>query len=121
MKMLAVPSAANSAVVTANMSARRLKRSVKSKIYVLPRGVTGNGPNLSTLTAMPGPGGRGIEMMGHRTVSCGVFRACHFKQWRNSQRVHALIPINEWKRSSMRSVRAVPRWEESIEWQACMI
>ena len=41
MRMLAVPSAANSAAVTANLSARP-KRSVKSKIYVLPQGVTGN-------------------------------------------------------------------------------
>ena len=71
------------------------KASVKSKIYVLPRPVTGNNPKYSTLTAMPRPGGRGIKMTGHRTVSRGVFHAWHFKQWRNHQRVHVLIPIQQ--------------------------
>ena len=70
---------------------------------------------------MPGPEGRGIEMTGQRSVSRGVFRAWHFKQWRNHQRVYMLIPIHQWKRSSMRSVRAVPRLQEAAEWQACMI
>ena len=39
-RILAVPSPVNSAAVTGNMSARRLKRSANSKMYVLPRGVT---------------------------------------------------------------------------------
>ena len=44
-RILAVPSAVNSAAVRGkNMSARRLKRSVNSKIKVLPRGVTGREP-----------------------------------------------------------------------------
>ena len=30
--------------------------------------------------AIPGPFGRGMEMIGQRTVSLGVFRAWHFKQ-----------------------------------------
>ena len=44
MRILAVPSAVILAAVTTNMSARRLKRSVKKNIQVLPRGVTGNDP-----------------------------------------------------------------------------
>ena len=43
-RMFAVPSAVNSAVVTVNMSARRLKRSVKRRIYAFPRTVIGRGP-----------------------------------------------------------------------------
>ena len=34
-------------------------------------------------------------MAGQRTVSRGVFHAWHFKQWRNHQRVHELIPIHQ--------------------------
>ena len=116
-----MPSAVNSAAMTANMSARRLKRSVNSKILMLPRGVTGNGPKWSTLTATLDPRGGGIEMTGQRTINRGVFRAWYFEQWRNHQRVHKLNPTHKQKRSSMRSVRAVPRWQEAVEWQACMI
>ena len=43
-KMLAVPSAVNSAVVTANMSARRLKRSVNRRMNEFPRAVVSRGP-----------------------------------------------------------------------------
>ena len=43
-RMFAVPPAVNSAVVTANMSARRLKRSVKRRMYEFPRVVIGRGP-----------------------------------------------------------------------------
>ena len=43
-KMLAVPSAVSSAAVTANMSARRLKQSVKRRMYEFPRAVVGRGP-----------------------------------------------------------------------------
>ena len=43
-RMFAVTLAVNTEAVTANMSARRLKRSVKSKIQVLSRGVTSSGP-----------------------------------------------------------------------------
>ena len=43
-RMFAVPSAANSAVVTANTSAGRLKRSVKRRMYEFPRAVIGRGP-----------------------------------------------------------------------------
>ena len=43
-RMFAVPSAVNSAVVTANLSARRLKRSVKRRMYEFPRVVIGRGP-----------------------------------------------------------------------------
>ena len=43
-RMFVVPSVVNSAVVTANMSARRLKRSVKRRMYEFPRAVMGRGP-----------------------------------------------------------------------------
>ena len=43
-RMFAVPSAANSAVVTANTSARLLKRSVKRRMYEFPRAVIDRGP-----------------------------------------------------------------------------
>lgn len=49
----------NSAAKTeyVNMLARRLKTSVKSKIYVFPRGCNREGVKvMSTLTATPGPG-----------------------------------------------------------------
>ena len=76
-------------------------------------GVTGSGPKTSTLTALPGPGGRRIEMTGQRSVRRGVFSAWYFKQWCNHQRVYMLIHIHQQKRSSMPSVRAVPRWQEA--------
>ena len=44
-KMFAVPSAVNSAVVTANMSARRLKRCVERRMYEFPRAVM-QGPKI---------------------------------------------------------------------------
>ena len=74
-RTLAIPSAVDSAAVAADMSPRRLKRSVTSKMQVLRRDVAGNAPTLSTLTATPDAGRRGIEMTGQRTVICGVFRA----------------------------------------------
>ena len=40
----------------------------------------GKRPKWSTLTAIPAPSGRGIDMIGPRTVSRGVFRPWHFKQ-----------------------------------------
>ena len=43
-RTLAMPSAVNSATVTANMSARRLKPPVQTNMKELPRGVTGSGP-----------------------------------------------------------------------------
>ena len=43
-RMFAVPSVVNSAVVMANISARRLKRSVKRRMYELPQAVIGRGP-----------------------------------------------------------------------------
>ena len=43
-RMFAVPSAVNSAVVAANMSAWRLKRPVKRRMYEFPRAVVGRGP-----------------------------------------------------------------------------
>ena len=43
-RMFALPSAVNSAVVTTNMSARRLKRSVKRRMYEFPRAVIARGP-----------------------------------------------------------------------------
>ena len=43
-RMFAVPPAVNSAVVMANMSARRLKRSVIRRMYEFPRAVVGRGP-----------------------------------------------------------------------------
>ena len=42
-RMFAVPSAVNSAVMTANVSARRLRRSVKRRMYDSPRAVIGRG------------------------------------------------------------------------------
>ena len=53
--------------------------------------------------------------MGQRTVSRGVFRAWHFKQWRSYHRVHTFMPTHQKNRSSMRNVRVVPRWQETIE------
>ena len=44
-EMLAVPYAIHSAELTANMSARRLKRSVKRRMYEFPRSMIGRGPN----------------------------------------------------------------------------
>ena len=64
------------------MSALRLKRSVKSRMQALPRGVGGRGPKKSSLMAMPGPEGRGMVMMGQRTVSRDVLRAWHLWQLR---------------------------------------
>ena len=55
LRTFAVPSAVNSATVTPYMSGRRLKRSVKSRMNVLPRGVTGRGPKQSTLDSNAGP------------------------------------------------------------------
>ena len=46
-RMFAVPSAASLAEVAANMSARRLKRSVKRRMYEFPRAVVGRGPKQS--------------------------------------------------------------------------
>ena len=60
-------------------------------------------------------------MIGQRTVSRGVFRAWHFKQWRSHHRVQTFMPIHQYNRFSMRKVRVVPRWQETVEWQACMI
>ena len=118
MRILAVPSAVTSAAVTANMSARRLKRSVESRMYVLPRGVTGRGPTQSTLTSVPGPSGRGIEMMiGKRTVSREFF-LCLTLEWRNHHRVQMLMPIHQQKHLSIRRVRVVQRWQEDVEWHA---
>ena len=42
-RMFAVPSAVILAVVTANMSGRRLKRSEKRRMYEFPRAVIGRG------------------------------------------------------------------------------
>ena len=67
------------------------------------------------LTAIPGPSGKGNVMMGHRAVCRDVFHAWHFKQLRNHHRVQILIPIHQEKRSSIRRVRAVPRWQETVE------
>ena len=53
------------------------------------------GPKKSTLTAIPEPSGRGIEMTGQRTVSRGVFRAWHFKHWRSHHRVRTIMPIHQ--------------------------
>ena len=63
-RMFAVPSAVNSAVVTANMSARRLKGSVNRRMYEFPRAVVGRGPKLSTLTETPGLLGKGMGRTG---------------------------------------------------------
>ena len=46
------------------------------------------------LMAVPGPSGKGIVMVGHRTVCRGGFRARHFKQLRHHHRVQMLIPIH---------------------------
>ena len=62
-----------------------------------------------------------METIGQRTVSRGFFHAWLFKQWRTHHRVHAFMPIHQQNRPSMRNVRVVPRWQEAIEWQACMI
>ena len=43
-KMLAVPSAVNSAAARANMSARRLKRFVKRRMWKFSRAVIGRSP-----------------------------------------------------------------------------
>ena len=72
------------------------------------------------LTAMPGPSGKGNVMVGHRTVCRDVFHAWYCKQLCNHHRGQMLIPIHQQKRSSTRRVRAVPRWQETVEWQACM-
>ena len=63
-RVFVVPSAVNSAVVTANMSARRLRRSVKRRMYEFPRVVIGRGPKYSTLTATPGLLGQGMGRTG---------------------------------------------------------
>ena len=72
------------------------------------------------LTTMPGVSGQGNMMAGHRTVCCDVFRVWYFKQLSNHHRVQMLIPIHQWKRSSVSRVRAVPWWQEVVDWQACM-
>ena len=48
-----------------------------------------------TLTAMPGPFGKGVVLVGHRTVCRDVFRACHLKQLRNHPWVQILILIHQ--------------------------
>ena len=67
--------AVNSAVVTANISARRLKRFVKGRMYEFPRAVIGRGPKKSTLTATPGLLGKGMGRTDQRTVWREVLRA----------------------------------------------
>ena len=49
-----------------------------------------------------------------------VFPFLRFRQWRNHHRVQMFIPIHQLKRSIIRRVRVVPRWQEAIEWHACM-
>lgn len=58
-KTLHAPSAVISAVVRANMSARRLKRPRRARCRCYPRALTGRRPTYSTLMAMPGPARRG--------------------------------------------------------------
>ena len=62
--MLVVSSAVKSALVTANMSAHQLKRSVKTRMYEFPRAVIGRGPKYSTLADIPGLLGKGMESEG---------------------------------------------------------
>ena len=94
-RMFAVPSAVNSAVVTANMSARRLKQFVKRRIYEFPRAVIGRGPKYSTLAAMPGLLGKGMGSIGQRTVWREVLRAWHLRQWRTHHFVQASMPTHQ--------------------------
>ena len=54
-------------------------------------------------------------MIGQRTVSRGVFRAWHCKQWRSHHEVGTFIPIHQYNSSRMRNVRVVPRWQETVE------
>ena len=54
------------------------------------------------------------EMTGQRTVSRGFFRAWRFKQCRSHYRVQTIIPSHQQNRSSMRKVRVVPRWQETV-------
>ena len=73
--MLAFLSTVNSAAVTGNISARRLKRSVKRGMHEFPRTVMGSGPNKSTMMDTPGRFGNGVGGVGQPTAWRGVLRA----------------------------------------------
>ena len=47
------------------------------------------------LAAMPGRSGKSNVMVDHRTACRDVFRAWHFKHWRNHLRMQMLIPIHQ--------------------------
>ena len=58
-------------------------------------------------------------MIAQLTISRGGFRAWQFKQWRRHLRVHTCMSIHQYKHSSMRNVRVVPKWQHAVEWQSC--
>ena len=63
-----------------------------------------------------GPFWQGQRDGGHQTVCRDNFRAWDFKQLRN----HPPNADAYYALSSIRKVRDVPRWQEAVEWQACM-
>ena len=63
-KRSVVPAAVICAAETTHILARRLKRSVNSRMCTFLRDVRGRDPKKSTLTVMPGPLSKGRERMG---------------------------------------------------------
>ena len=78
--LLAAPLAVNSAAFTGNISARRLKRSVKVSVYECPRAVVGRGARRSTLTETSEVLGSGIWRVGQRTLWREVLCAWYLRQ-----------------------------------------
>lgn len=70
--MSSVPSAVNSVAVS-NMSARRLKLSVNSRMKELPRVVVGRYPKKSTPTTTPGAFGSGKDKAGQAIELSGAY------------------------------------------------
>ena len=114
--MLAVPSAVDSAAVTANMSARR---PISKK-----QGVgTTSSRHRERAEVVDADGDAGPSWQGRRDGGPPdrlPRRFSYFKQLCNHHRVQMFVPVHHWKLSSIRRVRAVPRWQEAEEWQACM-
>ena len=72
------------------------------------------------MTVLPGPSGKGNVMVATRPSAVTFSVPGTPKRCVTIHRAQMHTPIYQYTRSSIRKVRVVSRWQEAVEWKACM-